>query len=136
MSLPTPPPSPPSPPDPISRYQKVQQLLVNCSRHHLANTTMCRLRKNIMRLARAKDSKWGYVDATRKILFKLRNCTCNDGSMLTSVPIDRYELPFPPTPSTSASERAYTSNVHLNMFASKIWSVDNFITIEDCNTLI
>ena len=63
---------------------------------------------------------------------RLRNYTCIDESMQTSTPIYTYNT----TLQYRGMDREYEVNVLLDKNHSKIWTVDNFVSKEECDVFI
>ena len=63
---------------------------------------------------------------------RLRNYTCIDESMQTTTPIYTYNT----TLQHRGVDRDYEVNVLLDKNNSKIWTVDNFVSKEECDVLV
>jgi len=63
---------------------------------------------------------------------RLRNYTCIDESMQTSTPIYTYNT----TLQYRGMDREYEVDVLLDKNNSKIWTVDNFVSKEECDVFI
>jgi hypothetical protein len=63
---------------------------------------------------------------------RLRNYTCIDESMQTSTPIYTYNT----TLQYRGMDREYEVNVLLDKNHSKIWTVDNFVSKEECDVFV
>jgi hypothetical protein len=63
---------------------------------------------------------------------RLRNYTCIDESIQTSTPIYTYNT----TLQYRGVDREYKVNVLLDKIRSKIWTVDNFVSKEECDVLV
>jgi len=63
---------------------------------------------------------------------RLRNYTCNDESIQTSTPIYTYNT----TLQYRGVDREYEVNVLLDKTRSKIWTVNNFVSKEECDLFI
>jgi hypothetical protein len=63
---------------------------------------------------------------------RLRNYTCIDESMQTSTPIYTYNT----TLQYRGMDREYEVNVLLDKNNSKIWTVDNFVSKEECDVFV
>lgn len=61
----------------------------------------------------------------------LRNYTCADPKMETTTPISQYTY----TP-VGEGQTPHIVNVYLNRPHSKIWTIDNFVTDEECRVLM
>lgn len=70
-----------------------------------------------------------YRDA---IAFRLRNYTCADPAMGTSIPTSSYDFVWQPM---EGPEVSYAVNIFLDTDHAKIWSVENFLTDAECETL-
>ena len=63
---------------------------------------------------------------------RLRNYTCIDESLQTSTPIYTYNT----TLQYRGMDREYEVNVLLDKNHSKIWTVDNFVSKDECDVLV
>jgi hypothetical protein len=84
---------------------------------------------DITTLSVAKEEMKNYIDS---ISGRLRNYTCIDESMQTSTPIYTYNT----TLQYRGMDREYAVNVLLDKNHSKIWTVDNFVSKEECDVFI
>ena len=84
---------------------------------------------DITTLSVAKKEMKNYIDS---ISGRLRNYTCIDESMQTSTPIYTYNT----TLQYRGMDREYEVNVLLDKNRSKIWTVDNFVSKEECDVFI
>jgi len=79
---------------------------------------------DITRITEAKSTLVKYRDVMSS---RLRNYTCIDETMETSEPERTYPI--------SILGKTYDVNVMMDMPHSKIWTVDNFVTPEECAVL-
>ena len=84
---------------------------------------------DIYSLSVVKQEMQNYIDS---ISGRLRNYTCIDESMQTSSPIYTYNT----TLQYRGMDREYEVNVLLDKNHSKIWTVDNFVSKEECDVFI
>jgi hypothetical protein len=68
------------------------------------------------------------VSSVNLMTSRLRNYTCNDPDLKTSPPI--YST------SVNASGNSYSVDVLLNSDNAKIWTIDNLVTDDECQTLM
>jgi hypothetical protein len=78
------------------------------------------------------DAKTTLQQYSTLISGRLRNYTCIDESMQTSTPIYTYNTML----QYRGMDREYEVNVLLDKNNSKIWTVDNFVSKEECNVFI
>lgn len=79
-------------------------------------------------ISKHTDSKQKIVKYRDMMSSRLRNYTCDDSTMTTTEPERVYPMQI--------GKESYNVNVHLDLPASKIWSVNNFITQEECDILL
>jgi hypothetical protein len=88
---------------------------------------------NIMNdITALSDAKTKLQQYSTLISGRLRNYTCIDESMQTSTPIYTYNT----TLQYRGMDREYEVNVLLDKNHSKIWTVDNFVSKEECDVFI
>ena len=90
--------------------------------------TACMASNIIDDINQLTDTKTQLVKFRDAMSWRLRNYTCADDNMETSVPIYTY------TTSLADMEDVHVK-VLLNKTHSKVWTVDNFITDAECNVL-
>ena len=98
-----------------------QQQFLQCMATNIMN--------DIIALSDAKSKMEVYSSL---ISGRLRNYTCIDESMQTSTPIYTYNT----TLQYRGIDREYEVNVLLDKNHSKIWTVDNFVSKEECDVFV
>eukprot|EP00607_Mallomonas_marina_P006073 CAMPEP_0182430068 /NCGR_PEP_ID=MMETSP1167-20130531/36516_1 /TAXON_ID=2988 /ORGANISM="Mallomonas Sp, Strain CCMP3275" /LENGTH=284 /DNA_ID=CAMNT_0024614685 /DNA_START=16 /DNA_END=867 /DNA_ORIENTATION=- len=59
---------------------------------------------------------------------RMRNYTCVDSTLETSLPISSHDM--------SIGEKLYTVNTMFNTSHAKIWTIDDFVTADECEQFI
>lgn len=115
-----------------SKFDEFQEI-VNKSTHRCSGLTEERLTKCIAQdlyRATAKERKKN-IDITQYrdlMSARLRNYTCADPTMNTSTPLSTKEV--------AIGNKKYQMSSFFESDSAKIWTVDNFITPEECSILM
>jgi hypothetical protein len=134
-----------------SKYKLLDKSILTAGRNHVAQglseiTKYCHsssndssqqflpcMTTNIMNdITALSDAKTKLQQYSTLISGRLRNYTCIDESMQTSTPIYTYNT----TLQYRGMDREYEVNVLLDKNNSKIWTVDNFVSKEECDVFI
>lgn len=97
---------------------------------------------DVSRLADGKSQMGKFFDSMSS---RLRNYTCADDNMTTTAPLQQYNISlesilkdgfYDEMINGDGRNNSYTVNVLLDKDNAKIWTVDNFVTPEECEVLI
>jgi len=80
------------------------------------------------------DSKERLETFYGSVSHHLRNYTCKDPTMDSTPPIFDYDYELPTL--DESQKKTLKVNVHLDTSHAKIWTVDNFITDDECKILM
>jgi len=99
----------------------------HCSALRGKEFTTCMASNLIEDITKLTDAKTQLSKFRDAMSWRLRNYTCADDAMQSSSPIFSYDLPL--------ADLSVKVDVLLNKSHSKIWTVDNFISDEECDIL-
>lgn len=83
---------------------------------------------------RVSDSKERLTTFYGSVSHHLRNYTCKDPAMESTPPLFDYDYESPSL--IGGLKKTLKVNVHLDTSHAKIWTVDDFITEEECKVLM
>ncbi len=115
--------------------EKVTHSTRKCSGMYKGKEFISCVAKDMMEdFNRLSESKSRLTVFRDRVSNHVRNYTCADPFMETSSPISHYE--YTPSVNSDIPLSTYTVNVFLDMSHAKIWTIDNFVTDEECSILM
>lgn len=107
---------------------KVHEAAKSCGKSGNAGYTKCMARLLYEDIAK-REKQQQLLDHFRdKISNRMRNYTCNDTSLESTLPIKHHMI--------SIQDKSYNVSTYLELEAANIWTVRNFITDDECEHLI
>lgn len=106
----------------------INSLAKQCPRSNQDELSSCIANGIMSDFNKQSESKIRLTKYRDAIAYRLRNYTCADSTMKTTEPIKSYDVRI--------EGKNHKVNILLDMDHAKIWSVDNFITQNECDVLI
>eukprot|EP01039_Chlorochromonas_danica_P009274 gene9274-10239_t len=109
----------------------VNEIVDRCVRRGAQDISLCITKGVYKSFKKVEDSERKLIQTSTLVSHHLRNYTCADPRMQTSLPIRSYKFPV-----FSENEFVYKDvNVLFETDRAKIWAVEDFLTEDECSIL-
>ena len=135
------------------KFNKIQRSIATCvmeNKIHGKEKVQVCIQKSLSPIYNKLETEMYYIKQhIEQMAFKLRNYTCADDDLDTTTPIRSFQVTKNSITHTYSTEtqtdtirpvktgiNTETVNVHLNTTHANIWTIEEFISQEECDTLM